>query len=127
VHLASEDARRTDLERRLFSKLRRAAPATRIEYVSSTSVGLFEQSDPSYATIDYEVAGRRRSSRTLTVDGVLANVYAAAEVEAPEEDDRDAFRGHPLAVPPRGAGTVFYAGWPALVAGAALFTLRRPG
>jgi hypothetical protein len=127
VHLASEDARRTDLERRLFSKLRRVAPSTRIEYVAATSVGLFEQSDPSYASIDYDVAGRHRSSRTLTVDGVLANVFAAAEVEAPEDEERDAFRGHPLAVPPRGAGTVFYAAWPALVMGAALFTLRRPG
>jgi len=30
-------------------------------------------------------------------------------------------------VAPRGAGTLFYVCWPALVLGAAVFTLRRPG
>jgi ABC-2 type transport system permease protein len=127
VHLAPSDARRTDLERRVFSKLQRAVPDLTVRYESATSVGLFEQSDASYGSIDYALGPRRASSRLLTVEGVLESVYAVADLDAPEEDEQDPFAGHPLAVPPRGAGTVFYVAWPALVLGAALFTLRRPG
>jgi hypothetical protein len=127
VHLAPEDARRTDLDRRVLSKLRRAVPDLRVRYVSATSVGLFEQADPHYGEIAYELRGRRAVSRLVTVEGVLESVYGVAGLQPPEEDDHEGFRGHPLAVPPHGAGACFYVAWPALVTGAALFTLRRPG
>ena len=49
-----------------------------------------------------------------TAEGVLETVYALAGVVPPVENG-EVFRGHPLAVPPRGAATVFYGIWPALV------------
>ena len=47
---------------------------------------------------------------------------------APEgegEEDDEVFRGHPLAVAPTGAAVVFYAGWPAAIAGIALMGRGR--
>jgi hypothetical protein len=44
---------------------------------------------------------------------------------APVENDAAEFHGHPLAVPPKGAATVFYRLWPALIAGAAFYEFRR--
>jgi hypothetical protein len=125
VHLAAEDARRADLERRVIARLRRVTDL-RVRYASATSVGLFEQTDPRYGEVAYEWNGRRASSRVFTAEGVLETVYTLAGVTPPEDDDRDAFRGHPLPMPPRGAGTAFYVVWPALVLGAAALTLRRP-
>jgi hypothetical protein len=127
IRLAQEDARRTDLERRVLSKLRRAVRELEVRYVSATSVGLFEQADPHYGEIAYEVGGRRTVSRLLTVEGVLEGVYDVAGIPPPGDDDPDPYPGHPLPRSPRGAGALFYVAWPALVAGAALFTLRRPG
>ena len=43
VHLAPEDPRRVDLEHHALSKLRRVMPKLQVQYVSATSIGLFEQ------------------------------------------------------------------------------------
>ena len=43
VHLAPEDPRRADLDRKAIAKLRRVMPAVRVRYESATSIGLFEQ------------------------------------------------------------------------------------
>ena len=51
-------------------------------------------------------------SRMTTAEGVLETIYSIAGVTPPTNDD-EVFRGHPLAVPPRGAATVFYGIWPA--------------
>jgi len=51
-------------------------------------------------------------------------LYGLAGV-APPPQDGEGFRGHPLAVPPRGAAAVFLGLWPALVLGAAVSVLRR--
>ena len=48
AHFAPEDPRRADLERNAFRKLRRALPHARIDYVSATSTGLFEQTAEKY-------------------------------------------------------------------------------
>jgi hypothetical protein len=123
AHLAPEDPRRVDLERRALSKLRRVMPDLTVEYVSSTSIGLFEQTAPHYGEIWYDLGGKRVMSRVTTAEGVLETIYGLAGVHAPEEDD-DVFRGHPLAVPPTGAPVVFYVLWPALVLAAALWARR---
>lgn len=125
VHLAPEDPRRIDLNQRALSKLRRVMPKVHIDYVSNTSIGLFEQSNPHYGEIQYELGGQRRVSRATTVEGVLETIFAIAGVTPRAETDSEIFRGHPLAVPPKGAGLVFYVIWPALVA-AGMFVAGLP-
>jgi hypothetical protein len=123
VHLAPEDPRRVDLERRALSKLRRVMPKLRVEYVSATSIGLFEQTSAHYGELWYDLGGRKQTSRVTTPEGVLETIYALAGI-APPESTED-FRGHPLAVPPHGAAFIFYGVWPALVLAASFFLQRR--
>jgi ABC-2 type transport system permease protein len=123
AHLAPEDPRRVDLERRTLSKLRRLLPRLRVEYVSSTSIGLFEQASAHYGEIWYELGERKVMSRAVTPEGVLEAIYSLASITPP--DSMDQFLGHPLAVPPRGAALVFYLLWPAAIAGAGFFVRRR--
>jgi ABC-2 type transport system permease protein len=125
AHLAPEDPRRADLEHRALSKLRRVLPRTQVQYVSATSIGLFEQTSAHYGEIWYELGGRRTMSHVTTAEGVLEAIYELAGVAPPIESDDEVFRGHPLAVPPKGAGTVLYGIWPAAIVAAAFFTRRR--
>jgi ABC-type transport system involved in multi-copper enzyme maturation permease subunit len=124
AHLAPEDPRRADLERRALSKLRRVMPRVQVQYVSATSIGLFEQTSQHYGEIWYDLNGRRAMSRVTTAEGVLEMIYEVSGVAPPPETD-DVFRGHPLAVPPKGAAALFYGIWPALVVAAAFFVRRR--
>ena len=116
AHLAPEDPRRADLEHRVFSKLRRTRPKVEIRYVSATSIGLFEQTNPHYGEIWYKLDGRTLMSRATTEEAVLATIYQLAGLKPPEENSEDFFRGHPLAVPPKGAAVIFYLVWPGIVA-----------
>jgi ABC-2 type transport system permease protein len=125
VHFAPEDPRRTDLDTKTLSKLRRAMPHLRVTYVSATSTGLFEQTAAHYGEIRYDLGGRRAVNRLTSADGVLETIYSLAGIAAPAESDAAVFRGHPLAVPPRRAGVVFYGIWPAIVVAGALFHRRR--
>lgn len=124
VHLAPEDPRRLDLEHAL-SKLRRLLPDVHVQYISATSIGLFEQTGSGYGEIWYELAGRRMMSRMTTTEGVLETLYSLANITPPAENDEAVFRGHPLAAPPRGAGTLFYGVWPGLTLLLAWLTRRR--
>ena len=126
AHLAPEDPRRADLERKALSKLRRVLPRVQVQYVSATSIGLFEQTRPHYGEIWYELGGRREMTRSTTAEGMLETIYDLAGMKPPVESDDAIFRGHPLAVPPKGAATVFYGVWPALVVASALFARRKP-
>jgi ABC-type transport system involved in multi-copper enzyme maturation permease subunit len=123
VHLAPQDPRRADLDRRGLAKLRRLLPRVQVQYISATSIGLFEQTNEHYGEIWYELDGRRTVSRATTDEGVLEAIYSLAEIKPTESDD--VFRGHPLAVPPKGAALFFYGIWPALTLTAAFFILRR--
>ena len=125
AHLAAEDPRRVDLERKAFSKLRRVMPRLQVQYISATATGLFEQTSPHYGEIWYELAGKNEMSRVTTAEGVLETIYALAGVAPPAEDDESIFRGHPLAVPPKGAAIVFYGIWPAVVIAAGILLRRR--
>ena len=115
AHLAPEDPRRADLEHRAISK---------VQYVSATSIGLFEQNTPHYGEIWYELGGRREMSRVTTAEGALETIYTLAGVKPPLENEDAIFRGHPLAVPPTGAAAVFYGIWPALVVAGAVLAAR---
>ena len=125
AHLAAEDPRRADLERKVLTKLRRVMPRLQVRYVARTSTGLFEQSSAEYGEVWYQLDGRAPvMSRKTTVDGVLETIYGLAGVEPPGETT-DIFTGHPLAVPPRRAAAVFYGIWPAMVVAAGVFVRRR--
>jgi ABC-2 type transport system permease protein len=124
VHLAPEDPRRTDLENKTLSKLRRAMPRLQVTYISATSTGLFEQASEHYGEIWYDLGGRRASNRLTSADGVLETIYSLAGIEPPAESDSAGFRGHPLAVPPKRAAAVFYGIWPAAVIAAGMLIRR---
>jgi hypothetical protein len=125
AHLAPEDPRRTDLEHRVFSKLRRTLPKVDIRYVSRTSIGLFEQTNPHYGEIRYKLDGRSLVSRATTEDAVLETIYELAGLKPPGQGNEGVFRGHPLAVPPRGAAVAFYLAWPTLVAALGVISRGR--
>jgi ABC-2 type transport system permease protein len=124
VHLAPEDPRRADLDRKAIAKLRRAMPAVRVHYESATSIGLFEQSAPHYGEIWYALGGRKEVTRATTAESALETIYDLAGVKPPVENG-DVFRGHPLAVAPKGAAAVFYGIWPAIIVVSAFLARRR--
>lgn len=125
AHLAPEDPRRVDLEHHALSKLRRVMPNVRVQYISSTSIGLFEQTRAGYGEIWFDLGGRRTMSRMTTAEGVLEAIYSLAGITPPSETDDAVFRGHPLAVPPRGAGTIFYVLWPGVFLVSGILVRRR--
>jgi len=126
AHLAAEDPRRLDLERKALSKLRRTLRRVDVTYVAATTTGLFEQTAAHYGEIWYDLDGRRAMSRITTAEGVLETIFDLAGIKAPQELDSEIFRGHPLAVPPKGAAAVFYGIWPALIVAGAFLVFRRP-
>jgi ABC-type transport system involved in multi-copper enzyme maturation permease subunit len=115
AHLAPEDPRRVDLERESLSKLRRLMPAVQVQYVSATTVGLFEQTAEHYGEVWYELDGRRTMSRVTSAEGVLEAIYTVAGMTPPAESGAAVFRGHPLPASPRYAAAIFYGAWPSLV------------
>ncbi len=125
AHLAAEDPRRVDLDRQAIARLRRVLPRVDVSYVAATTTGLFEQTREHYGEVWFELDGKRAMSRSTTPDGVLEAIYALAGVPAPEESGDDIFRGHPLAVPPRGGAAVFYGFWPAAAVAAGWWFQRR--
>ena len=125
AHFAIEDARRAELETRTLAKLRRLLPNVATEYVSQTRVGLYEQNTEHYGEIIYTLNAKQDTSRIVTTEGVLETIYGLAGITPTAEDDEAIFRGHPLAVGPRYARTVFYILWPALIAGTAILYRRR--
>jgi ABC-2 type transport system permease protein len=125
AHLAPEDPRRSDLERRALSKLRRAMPNVKVEYISATSIGLFEQASSHYGEIWYDLGGKKEISRITTAEGVLEAIYSLAGIAPPAENGESVFRGHPLAAPPKDAAVVFYGIWPAAVILGCILARRR--
>jgi len=124
AHLAPQDPRRSDLEHQALAKLRRALPAVKVRYVSTTSIGLFEQADSGYGEIWYAWGGKRTMSRLITEDGVLEAVYSLAGVTPPSETG-PSYAGHPLAAKPTGAAAAFFGLWPCLIAGLGFLIFRR--
>ena len=125
AHLAQEDPRRVDLEQHALSKLRRVMPKVQVQYVSGTSIGLFEQTSAGYGEIWYELAGRRTMSRMTSAEGVLEAIYSLAGATPPPENEEAAFRGHPLAVQARGADAIFYVFWPGFFLAVGIIARRR--
>jgi ABC-2 type transport system permease protein len=124
VHLAPADPRRQELDRQAIAKLRRAMPHVHVVYVSRTSTGLFEEADPGYGEVWYDLGGRRVMSRVITDEGVMETVLGLAGVMPAASADEE-FHGHPLGARPVAAGWVFYGFWPAVVVGAGVIVSRR--
>ena len=126
VHLAPEDPRRLDLERRALSKLRRVLPSLHVRYISATSIGLFEQTSAHYGEIWYESGDEKPKlmSRVTSAEGVLESIYSVTGVAPPKENEDKVFRGHPLAAEPKGAALLYYGLWPAFFTACA-FLARR--
>ncbi|MEI6244479.1 MAG: hypothetical protein WCQ64_05480, partial [Acidobacteriota bacterium] len=125
AHFAVEDSRRAELERTALAKLRRLMPNLTVDYVARTSVGLYEANTEHYGEIVYTLGTKQDTSRIVTADGVLETIYGLAGVTPAAEADDDAFRGHPLAVPPSYAALVLYGIWPAVIAAAWFIHYRR--
>ena len=100
-------------------------PQLRVNYVSSTSIGLFEQASAHYGEIWYELNGRHSMSRVTTSEGVLETIYAVAGIAPPVQSEAGIFRGHPLPVLPKGAAWVFYFIWPVTVVAVGFVVQRR--
>ena len=79
LHLAPEDPRRADLDRKAIAKLRRVMPAVQVQYISATSIGLFEQTAPHYGEIWYEPGGKKEMSRATTAESALNDLTAWQE------------------------------------------------
>ena len=63
VHLAPEDPRRVDLERRRAVEAAPGHAATcSVQYLSATSTGLFEQTGEHYGEIRYELSAKDGSA-----------------------------------------------------------------
>jgi ABC-2 type transport system permease protein len=126
AHLAPEDPRRSDLETQSLRKLRRTLPQLRVDYVSATTSGLFEQSADHYGEIWYEFDDRKHMSRITAADGVLDAIFTVTGATAPSQQLPDeAFRGHPLEARPRGAPALFYGAWPIAVTALGIYFHRR--
>ena len=63
-------------------------------------------------------------SRSTTAESALETIYDLAGVKPPVESG-EIFRGHPLAVAPKGAAVVFYGIWPAAIVAGAFFIRRK--
>jgi hypothetical protein len=100
-------------------------PRLQVQYVSATSIGIFEQTTAHYGEIWYELDGRHAVSRVTTAEGVLDSIFSLAGVSPSGEGDEPVFRGYPLAVPPKGAAAVFYGIWPAFVIAGAVLVRRQ--
>ena len=124
ARLAPEDGRRADLERSIFSRLRRLLPQLEIEYTATTATGLFEQSAAGYGEITYSYNGRSETNRIATAEGVLESIYSLTGLQ-PANIPEPPFRGHPLAVTPAGAEALFYILWPGLTLLCGVYVRRR--
>ncbi len=122
VHLAPEDPRRVDFEKRVVAKLERALRDFRVSYTSQTSIGLFEQSNEHYGEIWYDVSGKRAVSRAVTAESALENIFELAGVQPTSSEVE--YRGYPLTNQPHFAAIIFYGIWPALIALAFMFHRR---
>lgn len=124
VHLAPEDPRRPDLERRALSKLRRLLPNVQVRYESTSSTGIFEQTKAGYGEIRYQLGNRKATSGATTEAGVLEAIYSIAGITPPPAAEGEVYRGHPMPRVPRGAAVLFFAVWPGLVLTSAMMMRR---
>lgn len=127
VYMTPDDARFTDLDRKVLAKLRRAMPhvAERQGKVS-LSGGMFGGSgDENYGQVSYQYGGRTAWSRATTPREVLPLIFALAGVKPPTSNGEVNYPGYPLVASGERIGWWFYLVVPILVMGGWWFS-RRP-
>jgi hypothetical protein len=62
-------------------------PHVQVQYVSATSIGLFEQTNAHYGEIWYDLGGKKEMSRITTAEGVLETIYSLAGIAPSGERD----------------------------------------
>jgi hypothetical protein len=126
AYLGPEDPRRTDLERNVLRKLRRAAPNVEVTYAAQTRTGLFEGPGSHYGEVWYEVGGKRELNRSSVETIALETIYRLAGVPEPVREE-SGYPGYPLrAHPARWQLIVLSLGFPLLTL-IGWFGLRRAG
>ncbi|MDB4889517.1 MAG: hypothetical protein JWL61_1372 [Gemmatimonadetes bacterium] len=124
AYLAAEDPRLTDLERGVWSKLRRTLPDVRTVYAAKGRSGLFEKPADHYGEVWYALGNKRAMTRSATEEIVLETIYEVAGIPAPTSRDGATYPGYPLATTPQHVSLVFFILWPLAIA-AAWWWLRR--
>lgn len=94
VNLGPEDPRLTDLERGVFSKLRRTMRDVQLTYTAQTSTGLFEGSSTGYGDVTYHLGGRSAVSKSSIPQVVLETIYGLAQ-RTPPVAEPNAYPGYP--------------------------------
>ena len=106
AHLAPEDPRRSDLERRALSKLRRVLPDLDVAYVSE-SVDRSLRAGARGLRRDSLFARRPDGDRAARPPSKACSRRSTTwPACAPASDEDEGFRGHPLAAEPDGAAAV---------------------
>jgi ABC-type transport system involved in multi-copper enzyme maturation permease subunit len=126
AYLAAEDPRLTDLERGVWSKLRRALPEVRIVYAAKGRSGLFERPADHYGEVWYALGTKRAMTRSATEEIVLETIYEVSGIPAPTSRTGPTYPGYPLAAAPQHASLVFFVLWPMVIAAAWWWLRRRP-
>lgn len=125
VHLGPADPRLADLERDVFSKLRRTMQDVTIVYAAQTSTGLFEGAGSGYGEIWYALGGQRAMSRSSVPAIVLETIFGLAHVAAPPPSIGE-YPGYPARSNVAGwQMIILLAVWPLVVGGVYLSRRRR--
>ena len=126
AYLAAEDPRLADLERGVWSKLKRVLPDVRVVYAAKGRSGLFERPADHYGEVWYALGDKRAMTRSATEEIVLETLYEVAGIPAPTSRDGWTYPGYPLAAVPQHVWLVFFLLWPMAVAAAWWWLRRKP-
>jgi len=76
---------------------------------------LCESTEDHYGEIWSELGGKKAVEPSTIEEVVLDQIYALANVKAPDRATDEGFPGYPLATEPKYATAIFYLFWPVLV------------
>ena len=127
VHLAPEDPRRADLERKAIAEAAARAAEGAGRYVSATSIGLFEQTS---AALRRDLVRARRQQDDEPRDDRrerARNDLRSRRRHAAGGNDDACSAAIRSRSPPKGAAAVFYGIWPALIVVSAFLIRRKTG
>ena len=116
VFLAPSDPRAYDLERTVFSKLRRTMPDVSVAYEVLGATQFVAGRDDDYGKIVYSYGGREETSRSTSEEEALNIVFDLARLTRKANRPAAApYPGYPLVVSSRPAEILFYYLMPAAV------------
>ncbi len=114
IHMARDDSRAQDLERKVLERLRRTVPHLDVLWADTSSGGLFSAPEnDNYGLIEYDYQGRHDQSYSTSEHEILPIIHALAGQEVVPEPSPP-YTGHPLVADPGPAGGWFYLALPVL-------------